>query len=149
MLFALGAAAFFLAGGRPLLGSRPAQVMHALVIDVSGSMRSRPTDIEALVRDIDLPDGHGFIRFELSDALRQAGGPRGDGTDYSRMGEIAADPRITGEVVLLTDGRGEIDKLYGAVNPRRLILLRAPAPTAPDASVLSSSRRASLPRAPS
>lgn len=137
MLFALGAAAFFLAGGRPLLGSRPAQVMHALVIDVSGSMRSRPTDIEALVRNIDLPDGHGFIRFELSDALRQAGGPRGDGTDYSRMGEIAADPRITGEVVLLTDGRGEIDKLYGAVNPRRLILLRAPAPTAPDASVLS------------
>ena len=36
MLFALAAAAFFFSGARPQVGSRPDEVRHALVIDVSG-----------------------------------------------------------------------------------------------------------------
>lgn len=136
LLLLLGAAAFFTAGARPQLGSRPPDVRHALVLDVSASMRARPLDIEGLLGG-GLPAGHSFVHFELSDALREPGSPSGAGTDYTRLKDLVADARITGEVVLVTDGRGRIDHLYDALHPHRLILLRAPVPAAPDASVLS------------
>lgn len=137
LLFLLGASAFFAAGARPQLGSRPPQVRHALVLDVSASMQSRVLNLEQLLDGMELPAGHEFVRFELSDALREAGSPSGEGTDYARLKDLAADPRINGEVVLVTDGRGRIDHLYEALHPHRLILVRAPVPVAPDASVLS------------
>ncbi|MCB9894403.1 MAG: VWA domain-containing protein [Planctomycetes bacterium] len=136
MMFALAAASFFLAGARPQLGSKPEDVRHALVIDVSGSMEARKLDADALAA-IDLPPGHSFVRFELSDALRARGGAHGQGTDYARLADVAADKQINGEIVLVTDGQGPLDALYEAVNPHRLILLRAPAPDSPDAAVVA------------
>jgi len=137
MLFLLGASLFFLAGARPQFSANQPEVRHALVIDVSASMRSRPIDVDRLVQGFELPDNHSFVRYELSDALRKPGSPRGESTDYARLADLTSDPAINGEVVLVTDGRAALDQLYGAVHPRRLILLRAPEPEAPDASVLS------------
>jgi Mg-chelatase subunit ChlD len=134
MLLLLAAAALLLAGARPQLGAKRADVRHALVLDVSASMASRQA-AAALADSLELPSGHSFVRYDLSDALRVAGGPRGEGTDYRRLADL--DPSIDGEIVVITDGRGALEQLYAAVDPRRLILLRAPAPDAPDASVMS------------
>ncbi|MCA8912822.1 MAG: VWA domain-containing protein, partial [Planctomycetes bacterium] len=140
-LLTLGAAAFFLSGARPMIGTTQPEVRHALVLDVSGSMEARRKQVDAwldkLVESTELPPQHSFVRYELSDALREPGGAHGQATDYARLADIAADDAINGEIILVTDGQGPIDKLYGAVNPNRLILLRAPAPNWPDASVVS------------
>ena len=136
MLFALSAAAFFFAGARPQIGSRADEVRHALVIDVSGSMETQNLD-ESAWSQIEFPPGHSFLRFELSDAARQPGAARGSTTDYARIADIAADERINGEIIFVTDGRGSLEDLFAAVGPRRLILLRATAPESPDAAVSS------------
>jgi hypothetical protein len=140
-LFTLGAAAFFLSGARPLIGNAQPEVSHALVLDVSGSMDARRSQIDAwlekLVSETDLPPQHSFKRYELSDALREPGSVHGQGTNYARLADLAADSTINGEIIFVTDGQGPIGKLYEAVNPHRLILLRAPGPERPDASVVS------------
>jgi hypothetical protein len=145
MLFMLGAAAFLVAGARPQVGTRAAEVRHALVVDVSGSMSTR-AEAAALADSLELPAGHSFVRYELSDAVRIAGSARGEGTDYARLADIAADASINGEIVMVTDGRGRLEELYSAVDPRRLILLRAPAPGSPDATVLTMTAPTSVPK---
>lgn len=137
LLFLLGASLFFLSGARPQISANQPEVLHALVIDVSASMRSRPLVVNRLVQGIELPTNHKFVNYELSDALRKPGSPRGESTDYARLADLTSDPAINGEIVLVTDGRAALDQLYGVVHPHRLILLRAPEPEAPDASVLS------------
>lgn len=142
MLLLLAAAAMLLAGARPHVGAQESDVRHALVLDVSGSMASRESAV-ALAESLELPPGHSFVRLELSDALRSFGSARGEGTDYRRLADL--DPSIDGEVVLITDGRGRLDELYAAVDPRRLILLRAPPPASPDAAVMSLAAPTSVP----
>jgi len=144
MCLLLGAAAMLMAAARPQLQSRSTDVKHALVLDVSGSMESRQAEAGALADGLQLPGGHSFVRFELSDALRSPGGARGQATDYRRLADIAADESINGEVVLVTDGRGRIEDLYDALDARRLVLLRAPAPSRPDAAVLGMSAPAAV-----
>jgi hypothetical protein len=144
MLLLLGAAAFLLAAARPQVGAKPTDVRHALVVDVSGSMSTRP-EVSTLVDSLQLPPGHSFVRYDLSDALRTAGSARGEDTDYARLADLAADDSINGEVVLITDGRGQLGALYSAIDARRLILLRAPPPLSPDAAVLGLTAPSSVP----
>lgn len=146
VLFALGAAAFFASGARPRVTQSDTPVVHALVVDVSASMRSR--GIDAFVRAIEeseLPASHSFRRFELSDALRAPGGVRGRDTAYARLGDMVGASSINGEVLLITDGQGQLDELQTAVSPARLILIRPPAPEYPDAAVLSVEAPTTLP----
>lgn len=140
-LFAAAAAAFMLAGARPSVGGESGEVTHAFVQDVSHSMASRRGETDpvlASIRDaVELPDGHSLRRYELSDALRGTGGPEGAASDFSRLTDLSADDAMNGEVILVTDGRGDLAGLLAAVSPGRLVLLRAPAPSAADASVVS------------
>lgn len=138
VLFLLAASAFFLAGARPRVTQSEPAVIHALVLDVSASMRSRDLAqfLEEIATETELPTNHSFKRFELSDALRAEGSVRGDETDYRRLGDVFADKAINGEVLFITDGRGEFDALQATMPPPRLILLKAPTPEQPDAAVL-------------
>lgn len=149
-LFTLGAAAFFLSGARPELGTAQQEVRHALVIDVSGSMDSRRSQIDAFAQEVvsgvTLPSQHRFVRYELSDALRNPGAVHGQSTEYGRLRDLASDDSINGEVVLITDGQGSIKDMYEALNPQRLILLRAPTPSQPDAAVVSLSTPGYVPK---
>ena len=136
-LFVLAGAAFFLGGSRPAIGQVEPEVRHALVVDVSPSMRSRVIDdFIAAIEETDLPVGHFFVRYELSDALRNPGGIRGEQTRYARLGDFTVDEDINGEVLFVTDGRGDFSELHAAVAPSRLILLPAPTPEQPDAAIL-------------
>lgn len=139
--FAVGAAFFFFAGSRPQLGLTPPQVTHAIVLDVSGSMDARRTGLDQYVQDLQnntaLPANHSFQIFELSDALRPSGSVHGLDTQFRSLGDLTGAPEINGEIIVITDGRGTLDELYADVDPRRIILLRAPRPESPDASVVS------------
>lgn len=140
-LFAAAAAAFLLSGARPAVGGESGEVVHAMVQDVSHSMVARQPETDRAIRAIreslELPAGQVLRRYELSDALRETGAPAGETTEYARLAELAADATFNGEVVLVTDGRGDLAELLGAVEANRLILLRAPAPAAPDAAIVS------------
>jgi hypothetical protein len=138
-LLASAAAAFLFAGAQPRLGGESGNVGHAAVLDVSDSMAARDAAaaLDSALAQANLPRGHELLRFELSDALRPAGSPGGAGTEYSRLVDLRADERVSGEVILASDGRGSLAELLDAVDPRRLILLRLPAPDQPDASIVS------------
>ncbi|MBK8205803.1 MAG: VWA domain-containing protein [Planctomycetes bacterium] len=139
-LFALAGAAFLLAGARPSVGSEAPGATHAVVLDVSGSMAPRKAGAEAAIADalarVTLPASHSVLRYELSDALRAAGSPGGNGTDYSALAALRADTTVDGEVIVATDGRGGLADLLQAVDTRRLLLLRLPPAAQPDASVV-------------
>lgn len=139
VLFTLAASGLFFAGARPQISAETPDVRHALVVDVSGSMKARQNEVEdyvnQLVDGLDLPDGHTIERYELSDALRKPGGPRGEGTNFSRIGDVAGDDAINGEILFVTDGHGSLEGLYHAVRADRLIVLKPPVPARPDASI--------------
>ena len=140
VLFTLAAAAMFAAGARPQVGGAEGPVVHALVVDVSDSMAGRASEVQARADEVaalDLPANHSFRRYELSDALRAAGGPRGRNTDYARFADLTADAAINGDIVFITDGRADLNSLLRAVDGRRLILLRAPEPARPDAAAIA------------
>jgi len=136
VLFVLAGAAFALAGARPALEDAAEDVVHLAVLDVSASMQSRLDDARAeLDRQLELvqlPPGHSFRVLELSDALRPEHSPAGSRVDYGRAG----DAHFNGELILMTDGRGDMAGLLRAVAPGRLILLAPPEPAGPDAAVV-------------
>ncbi|MCA8934573.1 MAG: VWA domain-containing protein [Planctomycetes bacterium] len=115
-------------------------VKHAVVLDVSGSMESRRPEldqfIENLLGNTELPPNHMFVGFELSDALRPQGSVHGLDTRYRSLGDLTTVPDINGEIIVVTDGQGPLEDLYADVDPRRLVLLRAPSPVNPDAAVV-------------
>ena len=137
-LLVLGGAFLLLAGGLPSIGSAGGLVTHAIILDVSGSMEPRLKLGRRLAACRELPDGHRAKFFQLSDAIRAQGDPVGGVTEYARLADVLADPSIDGEIVLITDGRGDLDDLSLAIQPSRLLLIRAPVPGRPDASVPSS-----------
>lgn len=135
-LFALGAAALLLAAGGPRVGSAGPEVKHLLVADVSDSMTGRQAAAEtALQRLPALPDGHRVERLQLSDALRAQGAPGGGPTSYARLADALADQTFNGELVLVTDGQGDLPTLAGGLAADRLILLPAPPAVVPDAAI--------------
>lgn len=140
VLFLLAAGLFLFAGSAPSLGSTDRAVRHAVVLDVSDSMRAR---LPRVGRWLDerasraLPAGHELAWYEVSDALRPRGDPTGSATRLRTLAALAADGSFNGEVVLLTDGRAPAADVLGAIDPSRLILLRAPADPRPDASVVA------------
>lgn len=147
-LFVLGAACFALLAAQPAVGGEGSQTIHVLVLDVSGSMEARRDALldqtsAALARP--WPEGHGWERRQLSDALRPAGSPWGGATRYGALLALEQDPAINGQVLLVTDGRGRLEELLTALEPSRLVLLRAPAGP-PDAAVRSVRGPFALPR---
>jgi hypothetical protein len=138
VLFVLGGAAFALAGARPVLQEAQGEVVHAVVMDVSASMEARMeaarSHLDAELGRVELPAGHSFERLELSDALRLPHSPAGKHSDYQALAGLPGN--INGEVLLVTDGRGDPAGLLRAVSPRRLTVLRPPAPESPDAAIL-------------
>ena len=144
-LLVLGGAFLLLGGGLPSIGSAGGVVTHAIILDVSGSMEPRLKLARRLAASRELPDGHRAMFFQLSDAIRAQGDPVGGETQYARLADVLADPSIDGEIVLITDGRGDLDDLSLAIQPSRLLLIRAPVPERPDASVLDLSGPGVLP----
>jgi hypothetical protein len=140
VMFALAAALFAVAGARPALQDAAEDVVHAVVLDVSGSMDSRLSasraHLEAQLEGVELPPGHRFELFELSDALRAWERPAGKRADYARLRDLRGDDSLNGEIVFMTDGRGELPDLLRAASPARVIVLRPPPAEAPDASIL-------------
>lgn len=116
------------AGGAP---------QNAAVLDVSGSMESRLAQARTFFEAELQRSGAAFRREQLSDTLRNYGDPAGGRTQFAALSALAQDAAINGEYVLLTDGRGRLDELLGALDPSRVTLLRAPPAVAPDAAVLS------------
>lgn len=135
-LFVLGAASLCLLAAQPVMhaGGEPT---HAAVLDVSGSMESRLREARQTF-DAELEQSRArFRKQQLSDTLRNDGDPAGGRTNYAAVGALASDDAISGEVVVMTDGRGRLEELLGALDPSRVTLLRAPAPAAPDAAIIS------------
>lgn len=110
--------------------------IHAAVLDVSSSMESRLSDARPFFTDERERTGETFAVWQLSDTLRNDGDPVGGRTSYAALQALAGKGATDGDVVLLTDGQGRLDQLLNAVDVSRLVLLRAPAPGAPDASIL-------------
>lgn len=140
VLFILAAACFLFAGSGPGLATSQGNVRHAVVLDVSDSMRARLPQVGPWLEQqagLTLPDGHELIWYELSDALRARGEPAGSATRMKALAGLTADESVNGEVILVTDGRGSAADVLGAVPPSRLMLLRAPASPDPDAAVVS------------
>lgn len=139
VLFALGGALLLLAGARPSVDAGEQTVVHALVLDVSGSMGQQ----RALPEKV-MPPDHELRRYLLSDALRAEGTPGGRDTGFARLGDMPGD--VNGEIVLATDGRGSLVDLLAALDPRRLMLLRLPRHDAPDASVIEFTAPSAVPQ---
>lgn len=134
LLYGAASTALLLAAARPYAEQPDAATTHAVVLDVSESMKSR--DLKELlqrIRERAMPDNHSLEFLEVSDALREEGAVRGRTADFSRIGDCT----VNGEVIFITDGRGDFDALYAAIAPSRLILLRPADPSQPDASVLA------------
>ncbi|MBX3473471.1 MAG: VWA domain-containing protein [Planctomycetes bacterium] len=138
-LFTLAAAGFILAAAGPRFAAAGDETLHLLVVDVSDSMASRvsSTDpwVAAQLAGASLPRGHRLEVAQLSDALRAKDAPTGGPTNLGAMAAAAGWKGVNGEVVLVTDGRGELADLSQALPARRVILLPAPTPQAPDAAV--------------
>lgn len=147
-LFTLAAAALMLGAGGPQLQRQGNQVRHVVVVDVSDSMVSRLAEARAgLKRELEqrgLPPGHSLGWYQLSDAVRPDGAPVGGPTRFGRLADAGAD--ASGEILLVTDGRGSLAELLAAVAPGRVILLPAPPPEAPDGAVLALRAPSVLPR---
>lgn len=138
-LFVLGAACFALLAAEPAVGGQGGQTRHVLILDVSGSMEARRDALleqsrAALARQ--WPIGHSLERRQVSDALRPADSPWGGPTRYGALLALGQDLGINGQALLVTDGRGRLEDLLSAVDPSRLVLLRAPQGP-PDAAVRS------------
>lgn len=139
VLFALGGALLLLAGARPSVSAGEQIVVHALVLDVSGSMGpQRPLPEPAM------PQEHELRRYHLSNALRAPDAPGGRDTNFARMADIQ--PDLNGEIILATDGRGSLPDLLAAVDARRLMLLRLAPHGSPDASVVEFSAPSAVPQ---
>lgn len=135
-LFAFGGAALLLAAAGPRVGSGSPEVKHLLVVDVSDSMAGRQAEAVAALQQLPaLPEGHNLERLQLSDALRAQGAPGGGPTLYGRLADAFADQAFNGELVLVTDGQGDLHALAGGVAADRLILLPAPPAAVPDAAI--------------
>lgn len=139
-MFLLAAGLFLFAGSAPRLAGTDRAVRHVVVLDVSDSMRARLPQagpwLDAQAARA-LPAGHELAWYEVSDALRPRGDPTGSATRLGTLSALAADDSFNGEVILLTDGRAPAADLLGAIDPSRLILLRAPADANPDAAVVA------------
>ncbi|MCC6465395.1 MAG: VWA domain-containing protein [Planctomycetes bacterium] len=137
VLFVAAAAFLLAAAAQPRVQVRGSTVTHVAVLDVSGSMEPRlPAAREALkqaLAQLEMPAGHEVRVLQLSDAVRDEGAPVGGATDYARLADALRD--ADGELVLVTDGRGSLEALLGAVPARRVVMLPAPVPDAPDAAV--------------
>jgi hypothetical protein len=129
-LFLAGAAFLLLAGAGPRLSQDSGRTTHLWVVDVSDSMNGR-----AVAQPPALPTGHVWHEMQLSDALRPKGAPPGGPTRYARLADALAVPDFDGELVLITDGRGSLAELAGALPPGRAILLPAPRPAGGDAAI--------------
>ncbi|MCC6573154.1 MAG: VWA domain-containing protein [Planctomycetes bacterium] len=138
-LIALAAALFALAGAGPSAGGGAVEARHAAVLDVSASMESRLEGARrlAVTTAIPLPPGQSWLKQQLSDTLRDEGSPPGGQTNYGALAALSARPDFLGECIFISDGRGDLDELTAALDPGRVILLRAPVPEKPDAAVVS------------
>ncbi len=145
-LFLLGSACFSMLAAGPMVTRGGVEPVHAVVLDVSGSMESRllasraelSAQLEAATKSRD------FRRLQISDAVRPWGEPVGGSTLFGSLSAISGDAEISGDVVLLTDGHGSLDELCEAIDPSRLVLLRAPEPASPDAAISAISGPGSL-----
>ncbi len=147
-LLGIAASMFLLAGAGPAVGGAQLEARHMLVVDVSDSMTPRLEDIKAGIeatQKFSLPPGQTMDRRQLSDALRESGAPVGGSTRYGVLAAQAAQEDFVGECILITDGRGSLDELATALDPTRVILLRAPPPQRPDAAVVALRAPANLP----
>ncbi|MBK9975571.1 MAG: VWA domain-containing protein [Planctomycetes bacterium] len=141
LLFGLAGVLLLAAAAGPQLGVESSDVLHAIVLDVSDSVASRQSQLQAQagadIKSVDLPPGHSLLQLQLSDAVRDAGQPRGGPTHLQRLADALSRPGMNGELVLYTDGRARPQDLALALDPRRVILVPITPPAHPDAAILA------------
>jgi len=139
VLFSLAAAALLLSAAGPRLGSSSPQVLHVVVLDVSDSMTPRLPAVRGPLQDDfatrQWPQGHSWRLMQLSDALRADGSPVGGPTLFERLADTGSIEGFNGELVLVTDGRGELAGLARAHPAARVVLLPAVSPENGDVAI--------------
>lgn len=144
--FLVATALFLAAAAGPRTPAPRQETVHVVVSDVSGSMEPRLSATSVWLREeigrAPVPDGQRLIELQMADVLREPGGPGGDTSPEALA--AARGFGVNGDLLLVTDGRLDLDALLRAVPPRRLVLIPAPEADRPDARVVSAEAPSSL-----